>query len=118
MPQVIPPFSVNVLKFCYVLLEDIEKQIPLENLKHMVLIVWECDDIIDSTGETENMPECLFNTTTTVFHYCYSTDDDSNDSSPPTAPPHTIVFKCIGATQTLYKLSGWSVPVRMSPQTS
>ncbi len=28
VPQVIPPFSVNVLKFCYVLLENIEKQIP------------------------------------------------------------------------------------------
>ncbi len=129
VPQVIPPFSVNVLKFCYVLLENIEKQIPLKDLKlykDRVLIVWECEDMIDSTCETENMPE------RSTLALLYSTDDDSNDSSQPspTAPtshPHTIIFKCIGAvrdTQSQYalykaknkRLSGWSVPVRMTPE--
>ena len=100
VPQLIPPFSVNVLKFCCVRVEDIHTQITLTDLrlyKEMVLVVWECDSMIDITSqnpkiENESLPPLN------------STDVDSDDSEPPLsssemARSHTVVFKCIGAVR-------------------
>ena len=76
MPQLIPPFSVNVLKFCCVRIEDIQAQIPLRDLrlyKEMALVVWDCDSTDDITSqnlkvENESLP------------VSDSTDDESDDS--------------------------------------
>ena len=128
VPLLIPPFSVNVLKFCCVQVEDVHTQIALKDLrlyKEMVLVVWECDSRDDITSqnskiENESLPASD------------STDDNSDDSEPPlssNAMPHfhTVVFKCIGAVRdtpsqrVLYQAknklrSRWSVPVRMIPE--
>ena len=129
VPQLIPPFSVNVLNFCCVRVEDIQAQIPLRDLrlyKEMALVVWDCDSTDDITSqnlkvESESLP------------VSDSTDDESDDSEPlpsssGAAPlSHTVVFKCIGAVRdtqsqrVLYQAknklgSGWSVPVRMRPE--
>ena len=100
VPQLLRPFSVNVLKLCCVHVKDICTQIPLKDMrlyKETVLVVWECDEALDTTSQNlviEDEPLPLPN----------STDDDSDDSeSPPnstaTRHPHTVVFKCIGAVR-------------------
>lgn len=132
VPQLLPPFSVNVSKFCCVQVADIRAQIPLKDIrlyKEKVLVVWECDETTDTTGQNHRLVTVIEDEPLPLAN---STDDDSDDfeeppSSAATLHPHTVVFKCIGATRdtqsqrVLYQAkskldSGWSVPVRMRPE--
>ena len=113
VPQLTPPFSVQVKKFCYVPVKYFFT--PVEGLRHhsgKVMVVWECDSVC-MTGQSPLKSEKELSpllcspessTTSLVSH------------------AHTVVFKCIGAVRdsksqrTLYQAkmerhTGTDVPV-------
>ena len=130
VPQLIPPFSVKVLKFCRVRVEEIQAQIPLRDLrlyKGMVLVVWDCD-ITDDTTERLDTRQNLMEENESLLVSDSTGDECEPPPSSGAAPfSHTVVFKCIGAVRdtqsqrVLYQAknkhdSGWTVPVRKRPE--
>ena len=82
VPHLTPPFSIKVTKCCYVQVQDITAQIPIEILtktvEGLVMVVWECNSTIEEAPQEEDGPSLILSST--------EYDSDEIETERPSSP--------------------------------